>query len=1490
MGSPRRYMFDDVKLRNRALLELARNLRSDRMIALTGAMSSEALGYFPWDGLCQRIGEAASDAAAVARCALGDLARLGIYQSRRGEAFLTKIEELADVLKSEVKRPVDKRVQFSLIRESLAELDDLIIRSRRPTDAFDVKACADGENLNSDDNRSTTLSLRTFDTAVASAALKRTPGPERCDSITPLLASLGISRFATLNYDLELERALMLREDERKLLDEHQASVMAFVQRCRTDLQAEPTSPAKPILRDRLNRLSRVLGNGAHVESDVLDRERPDRLFEFAIASPDTAQHVMHLHGRADLPESLVVDIRHYDRLYRLDDLFRNPFEHGLRVLLAGNPILFVGLGMSEDEINRQLQYFVSNSPHRRMAPAFLVWNTLGPFENDAEAKATIEGRRIDFLQRLGVQVIFDVDVMAADEVAAMRNEHAPLNKAVKDAEAALVTAKKELSVASGDSAVPTAGPGDSAAAKSELRMATEKVAACSVILLEARKAQRTGELNALAKTLEALPPLVKRLSRRASRDARLWRSIDPRLEKPRSSKGQPQPVRLWGTVDLRLHAEKRPKIHKHVAVVPIAHPKPKPESRALVVGVAEPGFGRGALAEEIVQEDVHTDAWAEVHGWNLQHTKRDDRMLVNAGFSYDSDAMLNAIAQFLARRRFPNGKNYLLGAFSREKLFSDPNLYQGTPRLLVVINGIDRFFGFDGAPLSAELDHLIRCIVANRAAPPSVQWVLLGTDRVRRYFDSLGITATTLTPPHGKSHTGIGSCYLDAVVDAFQARFATVPKIDGDARTLITPAADAKIETALLIDREAVRRAFYAAYLAPQTLASVQVDGPLSFEVLRTLAFIGTPVEADVLRFAPKVDAMLRECAPEGVAHDDYFIEVVEQLRALRLLLEIAPFDQSPKTLYLRAPRVMLSTRFGLHRSLATELRERHGAPLSEAKLSTTFNMSLFAAQPSENFIPKSDFHDELNELVDRLIGSWKEEEGPKTLSAKDAKTFAAALAKRPIDDDPEGPVTLLRTRASLYGRRASANIRAALSVLRGYYSTASLLGLDSSDPMLRRSEDGPLSEHAERLDRLLRNFGRIAAARQAFREIAGEIKLTPQVIEAELGPEPFYPDDLVWLHNERGVVKLVQGHLYDARRSLSLAQRANEQHLEHGYRGHNWRRIGLNTVQLLIERGRFKRAERRIDEIETSIDTAPWEELLNATHARATPPGSPISPRAHSDEDTDDLRRVARIREIYGAQDRVIDDCASADYAREEILTVGLTTGYRGLIAHMRGRYRTAQEHYRRAISILRRLGEQRAYALFQRHYATLRRFTGGTNVALREIEYSVAAAASIRQMDISYRSRIVRATLTRRDPTADPLRRRVALEEIREALEYAARSDTYRVRVEASSALAREMRLSGDYDTALQYAADALAIACRYGHSLHKIALRVEIGQILIQRGDPKSGAALIESAVTSAMRTGNQRTVDVVQRSLGNDLLRPHFTDGILAQRQGVGGTP
>jgi hypothetical protein len=134
----------------------------------------------------------------------------------------------------------------------------------------------------------------------------------------------------------------------------------------------------------------------------------------------------------------------------------------------------------------------------------------------------------------------------------------------------------------------------------------------------------------------------------------------------------------------------------------------------------------------------------------------------------------------------------------------------------------------------------------------------------------------------------------------------------------------------------------------------------------------------------------------------------------------------------------------------------------------------------------------------------------------------------------------------------------------------------------------------------------------------------------------------------------------------------------------------------------------------------------------------------------------------------------------------------------------------------------------------------------------------------MDMAYHARIVAVHESWQANPADAEARRRAVFELTHALTYASTMDLHRLRVEAGLYLARLMVDGGDYESALEHATDALSVAARNGLTLRKISLRIEIGHILILRGDKKSGGALIAGAVETAERFGYQRAVEIAHR--------------------------
>ncbi|HYI39570.1 MAG TPA: SIR2 family protein [Allosphingosinicella sp.] len=1243
------------------------------MIAFTGSFTTEDLGHPDWPSFVRQCFETCRDLIGLddpASYKYPDLQTVFEQFRKRaapaGKNASDQLDEVARRLAPLVGlSAVPHQAELAAIQARLQTLGATV---RNLVDGFDKRVAFSilGELVDVFEEREGAPCEERENEIIAKAHfLQRTRATAKNGgTVCRLIHELGINRFATLNYDLELELALALQNPASPVPDGKTA-----IDILKEEAQLEED-------RDT-HQLRATLADGRTIVSDVFNRERTDRLIEFAVRSSEIDYHVFHLHGRADHPKSMIISYRDYDRLYRRSDLTRLPFEHALRILFAGNPILFVGIGMNETEINTTLQNFVGNHPYLRVTPTFLLWNAPGGSKEEADAAKAV--MRLDMLHRLGVLTLFD------DELDQSR-------KAVLPASA---------------------------------RMA-ESVSSLAQMVLKEEKKRKTPSLA--------------------------FRSIDPRID-------EVEPGKVFHTWRV-LHgngyrpspvAEVLGKSLAGLAASPVAERPP------LEVRIAGSGAGKGSAAQAYAENWL--DA-AKGEGWEPY------AVIVNAGFCFDTDTVLNFIAR-LIRKLQSTGDGWKKSRKARMEQFAQQQAFRLRPRrkMLIVINGADRLFAMNGSPLSAEFDQLMREVV-HKAADSDIQWLILGTERIRPYFAAIQrrdpASYDVYDPRRSKSGKRMPSFYLKSVVEAF-----------ADLRRDVPLARREIIDLRTHEDLTTIRRTVFEAYLDKSVLTKAGMDADLAFDIIQVLAFIGQPVEAAVLFHAPRIARRLKKLT-ELEARRTLFNETIAKLYDRRLLLKV---DRFPGTGL---------DRYALHRALLTEMRERFGVPLSEAVLSTAFNMSLYYAQPADSTLPEARLHDELGELVDHLVGAFK--------------------------DEPLDPGAELGDRT---GPHASAALRAALSVVRGLYSTTTLLALDLHDRYFLEGREGALTEHAERLNRIL----------LAFTKFCKELKGGKGIGCAS----PFYADELVWLHNELGVVKLVQGDLYAARRSFEEAHRINEDHVEFAFRGHNWRRINLNQIAVDIDRGKGDSVVSRIGDIEREIGIRTVREITDKFALKPSPTRYPIDPT----------------------------------FPHEHILAVALVRGHRAVHNHVRGELVKAQDSMNKAIFILRQLNERRAIALFRRHLASVFDALRLSQKAQEEVELAVIVAESVRQMDVVYHGRIQRA---HRDLLHDAAKLRDANIYLRQALAYADETDMHRVRVEARAALALLKLRMGDHEAALENAADALATASRYGLSLRKISLRIVIGRILIARGDPNSGRALINAAIEEADRRGYQSALRAAQRAL------------------------
>lgn len=1221
--------------------------------------------------------------------------------------------------------------------------------------------------------------------------------------IATLLHDLGIRRFMTLNYDLELEWSLLVSEAEKTGQARPRSEIWGRIA-ARLKLPADAPSghPA--------TRLQRYLTGRGKVTSDLLDRDRSEILTEFALGTPWPEYQILHLHGRADSPENLLVTKRDYRDRYWQTGFSKLPFEYGMRLIFSGNPVLFVGVGAKEPDVMRTLEQFLSDNPNRRAVPVFLLWNSPGTLE-------AAQVRRLGLYRQYGIHVLFDHEIA---RIANCPNY------------ARLISAPLSPPPATSKPLPPL---------------------------------ERRHLVN--ARRLEEPVKLLGKISAPKS-DASSWIPVE--LRSPQDKFGDPDARRIdmW----------------RHDGAPDPAFDNPQYAAERLVGGcpikaiIGEPGSGRGAVAKAIA---AAFEARDKPEPFELP----DRVVLINGSFAIETDSIFGILSGA------SDGKTAQKEGISRAKALTkiihaltnaepatlsrepDPGLalqafLKGHRRTTIIVNSMERFIGHDGSALSVELDNLIRRLIdfynrepnqkgflerwgefadnvvrnTDERFDPPINLILIGTPRVKRYLSAISDdidylrlvdvkgrpNATSLVP---ESRNNSPEWSLD-LADSLPY-FRCVAEAFGAGTVCPSPT----------MEKLGARRSFFRQILKEETLAAAGVDKndiALCFEILRTLAFIGQPVEREVLRHVPKI-AQLVGGDPSGVPAA--VKTALAHLQRLKLILPIRAFLPSVKT-----------PRLGLHKAVVAELRERFGVPLSDARLSGGFNLSLSVAQAVDSAAPELAWHGDLGHLIDFLAGAFADRAPPLHGKAK-------AILRSPAHDNTLPPhVRSLSPdqRCAMASEEYSACLRAALSIMRSFYSVPSLLMQPNRDldPWMR---DGPLSEHAERLSRLLR-MGRSAATLRTLvrNQVAASLSLDPEkendrqdidnAVLPILGPNAFYPDDLVWLHNELGVLRATQGELFQAEHAFREALLINDRFVEPGDRQQNWRRIQLNLTQVGIDRGEIEVTEERLRDLEAELEAQACSFGTLSVDGGAC--GDIITKYAGDVRPSVGVRRSLPIR---------IDK----SYPTDLILAVGLVQGFKGQCLHLRGALDAAKACLSDALSILLRLNEQRAYAYFQRQAAALHAAFGHRDAAREALTLCIAAAGPARQTDIDNSGRVA---LVQYDLVESPAQRPPWIMQLSESLRYATAGDMFRLQLECMQCLAQIYLRHGDTDSALRYTNDAMAVAARCGFGLRAVSLRILMAKILAFRGDKASARALLESAEQIATKMRYERAVEAAENEM------------------------
>lgn len=206
---------------------------------------------------------------------------------------------------------------------------------------------------------------------------------ERFDTVPKLVQNFKAQRFLTVNYDLEIERYFQDTGFRLRKGQELGTEFVSYLQEA-----------------DEINEGIRINGIGAMMRDNTFERASVSNLVSFATNADGAECAVYHLHGRTTPESKIVVTERNYMDLYLREDSDRDTVDEAISLTFSSNPILFVGIGMSEADILRPLRQFISNRDRKAGYNAMVLLPAEKSYDERAQTSAAL-------YLRYGVHTIF---------------------------------------------------------------------------------------------------------------------------------------------------------------------------------------------------------------------------------------------------------------------------------------------------------------------------------------------------------------------------------------------------------------------------------------------------------------------------------------------------------------------------------------------------------------------------------------------------------------------------------------------------------------------------------------------------------------------------------------------------------------------------------------------------------------------------------------------------------------------------------------------------------------------------------------------------------------------------------------------------------------------------------------------------------------------------------------------------------------------------
>lgn len=585
---------------------------------------------------------------------------------------------------------------------------------------------------------------------------------------------------------------------------------------------------------------------------------------------------------------------------------------------------------------------------------------------------------------------------------------------------------------------------------------------------------------------------------------------------------------------------------------------------------------------------------------------------------------------------------------------------------------------------------------------------------------------------------------------------------------------------------------------------------------VLKHLAVMSSPVEATVLLRCPEIRDRLAERYDasdelDGKTWDQldentqlqWLIPVLARLRQRRLIFQMKS-REDVEVRKAQEPSISLYTRFAAHQSLQSYFFRQIGSPHLVFGDSRLFTVSLFASQSAELPTPTEEGYGFMMRLIENLAMH------PRS----DAARRRALNPQPPSEDQRMKDVCALRAAVSLTRSAFSLGVISRMAEIAPQSEGANDFGYLERYRLLVRwmiYQAGDLGDQEVESNAERARFGTELAARfggvlkRAALPIAKTLKERIDLAYRKVRTNALYQDEITWLYNECGLASYAQGNLYDAIPLFEQARTSNRKVEIKSDVTPNALRIRLNLAMAQIERGNLSRANSE----------------LNA---------------------------------IIAASDR-------------EPVVRAIAIGYRGLVAHLRGRFRKAQDRYAEAIKLLRQLrGEARALSIFHRHFAAMLRNQNQRNPAQEHLRAAMAEAETAGQQDQVQRTRVSQAVFELSDvnPGPDVLRR--VLRQLRTVERYADVMEVHSLKVDVLTARARVFEMQGETRMSGENAIEALALATLHGMKLRVMSALAMIGKITQERGYLSQAHQISTTARRMAERAGYQLSVARADRVL------------------------